>query len=179
MIIDVIGKSKHLDHEECTQMIDFMTSFLLSPVQKRHLYITQSFHQDDAVPNLDAYINVIDDAKRPKEFFIWTKPSRPYADQAKAIAHELVHMKQYHCREVCPKTGAILSAELRSLQNVASNDPYWESPAEVEAYGREVGLYNRWLTERLSRTTKEQNSLLVSSAAALAAYNLDMVAEPL
>ncbi len=55
------------------------------------------------------------------------------------IAHEMVHVKQYARRELHP------------VQNVTSTFPneikttdYWDLPWEIEAHGREVGLFVRW-----------------------------------
>ena len=49
------------------------------------------------------------------------------------LAHELVHVKQYECGEL--------------TQNSEDNIPYWDKPSEIEAYGREVGLFVTWAEE--------------------------------
>ena len=49
------------------------------------------------------------------------------------LAHELVHVKQYECGEL--------------TQNSEDNIPYWDKPSEIEAYGREVGLFITWVEE--------------------------------
>lgn len=53
------------------------------------------------------------------------------------LAHELVHVKQY---------------ELGELKQDSETDiDYWDRPSEIEAHGREVGLFIRWCEkERLS-----------------------------
>lgn len=62
-----------------------------------------------------------------------------------ALAHEMVHIKQY-------ATGELASVDLpgqRSMLwhkqnvNIHRND-YYDLPWEIEAYGREVGLFVRW-----------------------------------
>ena len=49
------------------------------------------------------------------------------------LAHDLVHVKQYECGEL--------------TQNSEDNIPYWDKPSEIEAYGREVGLFITWVEE--------------------------------
>ena len=49
------------------------------------------------------------------------------------LAHELVHVKQYEYGEL--------------TQNSEDNIPYWDKPSEIEAYGREVGLFITWVEE--------------------------------
>jgi len=81
-----------------------------------------------------------------------------------ALAHEIVHLKQY----VCGELGAERLKLMRGGKNVPTTrwmggywspkkkeDPYWDSPWEVEAYGREYGLYRRWLIELSNKSNKD------------------------
>ena len=53
------------------------------------------------------------------------------------LAHELVHVKQYYLGELD--------------QGNESEYDYWDKPSEIEAHGRETGLFIRWCEqERLS-----------------------------
>ena len=52
------------------------------------------------------------------------------------VAHEMVHVKQYVKGE---------------LVNIEEDIDYWDRPSEIEAHGREVGLFIRWCEqERLA-----------------------------
>jgi hypothetical protein len=57
------------------------------------------------------------------------------------LAHEMVHVKQY-------ATGELKFHERRNLvtfqREQYQDDEYWESLWEIEAYGREVGLYQKF-----------------------------------
>jgi hypothetical protein len=73
-------------------------------------------------------------------------------DIFKSLAHEMVHLKQYATKELSDIAiaykgkvidTAIWKGEVHKFK--AKEDPYWDAPWEVEAYGREVGLYRRWL----------------------------------
>jgi hypothetical protein len=53
------------------------------------------------------------------------------------LAHELVHVKQYVLGELD--------------QGTEDGLPYWDRPSEIEAHGREIGLFIQWAEEnRLS-----------------------------
>ena len=61
------------------------------------------------------------------------------------LAHEMVHVKQYELGELTPT-------------NEAGID-YWDKPSEIEATGREAGLFIRWCEkERLSHLAWTQLS---------------------
>jgi hypothetical protein len=55
------------------------------------------------------------------------------------IAHEMVHVKQYARRELHPTTDA-WCGKTYNPKKVS----YWDLPWEIEAHGRECGLFVRW-----------------------------------
>ena len=55
------------------------------------------------------------------------------------IAHEMVHVKQYARRELHP----VNETWCGKTYNPKTTD-YWDLPWEIEAHGREVGLFVRW-----------------------------------
>ena len=55
------------------------------------------------------------------------------------IAHEMVHVKQYARRELHPVTDTWLGKTYNPEKM-----SYWDLPWEIEAHGREVGLFVRW-----------------------------------
>lgn len=70
-----------------------------------------------------------------RDFEIDLKRSLRMRDMLTTLAHEMVHVKQYVLGEM-PET--ILEGD------------YWDRPHEVEAHGRETGLFVRWAeSERL------------------------------
>jgi hypothetical protein len=73
-------------------------------------------------------------------------------DVFKSLAHEMVHVKQYATRElsdtiVVHRGRVVDTAKWKGVEYKfkAKEDPYWDAPWELEAFGREVGLYRRWL----------------------------------
>lgn len=55
------------------------------------------------------------------------------------VAHEMVHVKQYARRELHPSNNTWMG----KTYNPAKTS-YWDLPWEIEAHGREVGLFVRW-----------------------------------
>lgn len=64
------------------------------------------------------------------EYEIDIKRSLRLRDLLTTLAHELVHVKQY---------------ELGQLNHCAEEEfDYWDKPSEIEAHGRETGLFVTW-----------------------------------
>ena len=55
------------------------------------------------------------------------------------VAHEMVHVKQYARRELNPTTEAWMGKTYNPKKI-----SYWDLPWEIEAHGREIGLFVRW-----------------------------------
>ena len=91
-----------------------------------------------------------DEHKNPRYFTIRLK-QQPIEEMIRTLGHEMVHVKQYAKNE--------LSKQLRLARGgirigskwhgefwdpKSKEDGYWDAPWEIEAYGREVGLYHKW-----------------------------------
>jgi len=55
------------------------------------------------------------------------------------IAHEMVHVKQYARRELHPVHNTWCGKTINPKKT-----SYWDLPWEIEAHGRELGLFVRW-----------------------------------
>lgn len=64
------------------------------------------------------------------EYEIDIKRSLRLRDMLTTLAHELVHVKQYELGQL--------------TQNNESDYNYWDKPSEIEAHGREIGLFITW-----------------------------------
>lgn len=83
----------------------------------------------------------IDDNHRPREFSIEINPTKARHTQLKALAHELVHVKQYMRGELKSLMATPSISKWQGKYVDEGKVSYWELPWEVEAYGREFGLY--------------------------------------
>ena len=93
-----------------------------------------------------------DEHKNPRYFTIRLKAQK-IEDMIKTLSHELVHVKQYAKNELGKEMS--LARGGKGLRIVSrwhgeywfpkgKEDGYWDAPWEIEAYGREVGLYQKW-----------------------------------
>ena len=86
------------------------------------------------------------DEQRPREFNIEINKSTRLRRMLETVAHELVHAKQFARGELywsCVKGQNRWQGEWLSNTKKAVKD-YWDNPWEIEAHGRECGLFVRW-----------------------------------
>ena len=70
----------------------------------------------------------------------------PYETMMQTLAHEMVHVKQFarnELYETSAKQGSRWRGEWFSPRQKCVKD-YWDQPWEIEAHGRECGLFVRW-----------------------------------
>ena len=94
-----------------------------------------------------------DDTRNRRWFTITLRGKRDDDDMIKTLAHEMVHVKQYAKNEMSKQLrvtkgkGFELATKWKGepWRPKSKEDGYWDSPWEIEAYGREVGLYHKWI----------------------------------
>lgn len=100
--------------------------------------IIKSFGKDDNY----GYCLPVDDGDRPREFEIEVNKKVKLRRFLETIAHEMVHVKQFARGELYESTR---QGKHRWQGYWIDRDPdYWDRPWEIEAHGREVGLFVRW-----------------------------------
>lgn len=79
-----------------------------------------------------------------RDFEIEVDSSLTLRKMLETVAHEMVHVKQYARREM--NDWAYMEDKYYKWKNkmVPANTDYWDLPWEIEANGREVGLFIRW-----------------------------------
>lgn len=150
MIVNVFGagKQRSADLEEAAQ---FFANLLMDPRMVRNLEIDV-----EVEPGLDVMGECVneDDTKNSRYFTI--RLNRNHSDDIiKTLAHEMVHVKQYAKNEL-GKQLRVSRGGLKITTQWQGNDwnpkrkedAYFDAPWEIEAYGREVGLYAKWLQHK-------------------------------
>jgi hypothetical protein len=105
--------------------------------------------------NLDAEGECVseDDHKNPRYFTIRLNRAS-IEEMIKVLGHEMVHVKQYAKNELGKELtmsrggkGVYIATRWQGefWKPKGKEDAYWDAPWEIEAYGREVGLYQKWL----------------------------------
>jgi hypothetical protein len=103
-----------------------------------------------------------DNFRNPRNFLIELQKNNERPDDlVSTLAHELVHLKQY-ARNELGNTYQIVAKKSEATKWKGSlwiagpkECQYYDSPWEIEAYGREIGLYRRWKSyKKLQKDTK-------------------------
>lgn len=84
-----------------------------------------------------------DNNDRPREFEIELDDNLSPKQTLRALAHEMVHLKQYatgQMKDMYSDQSTKWEGKIHKYVSEQTND-YWTYPWEIEAYGREVGLY--------------------------------------
>ena len=84
-----------------------------------------------------------DESSRPKEFTIELDVTYSIRDALITLAHEMVHVKQWAKGEMYEyvKPGLI---RFHKTKFDIDNIDYWDYPWEVEAFGKQLGLFIRF-----------------------------------
>ena len=84
-----------------------------------------------------------DESSRPKEFTIELDVTYSIRDALITLAHEMVHVKQWAKGEMYEylKSGLI---RFHKTKFDADNINYWDYPWEIEAFGKQLGLFVRF-----------------------------------
>jgi hypothetical protein len=112
----------------------------------------------DVVKKLDVEGECVneDETKRSRWFTITLKDA-PFNKLLETLAHELVHVKQYVRNELGIKSlvltkGGRMKFTTKWMGEVwvpkGNEDDYFDTPWEIEAFGREQGLANRYINYR-------------------------------
>lgn len=90
-----------------------------------------------------AEIDFDDRIHKPREFTITVDSTVPQRRIMESIAHEMVHLKQYAVGEMCDTDDPNVVQWKRKHVDLIKCE-YWDRPWEVEAHGKELGLFIRW-----------------------------------
>lgn len=103
-----------------------------------------------------AEIDFDDRAHKPREFTITVDSTVPLRRIMESIAHEMVHLKQYAMGEMCDTDNYDVVQWKKKNINLIEWQ-YWDRPWEIEAHGKELGLFIRWAEHHdLSKETWTQ-----------------------
>ena len=102
------------------------------------------------IPRLSQKDNVAGDCiwedsrSRPREFTIRVDSSQSLQLMLETIAHEIVHVKQFARGELQDLSSDINVCKWKGADVKCNAVDYYDLPWEIEAHGRERGLFIRW-----------------------------------
>ncbi len=136
------------DKQKLVEAAQFFAAQLMDPRMVRNLTVDIEVRKD-----LDVEGECVDEdgVRNPRWFTIGLK-SQEIEEMIKVLAHEMVHVKQHAKNElqsgvmVAARGGLKMSSRwMGQLWKPKGKEcHYYDSPWEIEAYGREVGLYHKW-----------------------------------
>ena len=104
---------------------------------------SKSLYKEDG---LLGEVDFDDSNHNPKEFTITVDSTGSKRRMMETIAHEMVHVKQYSKGELVDLSR---SNSTRWQNNIIDkNTNYWDLPWEIEAHGKELGLFIRWAEDK-------------------------------
>jgi hypothetical protein len=122
--------------------------------QKKHVHKMVEFCVKTLMPkmnNLDITVNLTKpkgamgyccETDDNRTFEIEADKSQSLRNLLETVAHEMVHVKQYARRELHPDKHVWMG------KTVNPDDVnYWDQPWEIEAHGRQLGLFIRYCEE--------------------------------
>ena len=88
-----------------------------------------------------------DDGYRSREFTIELDSTVKIRNLLITLAHEMVHVKQWAKDEMYEYTNTMGLVRFKGEKIHLEETDYWDYPWEIEAYGRELGLFTTWIQE--------------------------------
>ena len=139
MLVSIVGGNKTIRSltqslvEYCADKLNLNDSIILDIEFTNKLY-----KEDGLLGEIDFY----DNNHRPKEFTMTVDKTVSKRRIMETIAHEMVHVKQYAKGELVDLSRCGSTKWQNEVINKDTN--YWDLPWEVEAHGKELGLFIRW-----------------------------------
>lgn len=158
MQITVTGTKTTALADELKRAAEFFADLLMDPRMVRNLTL-----DIEVTKGLDVQGECVDEdgTRNPRWFTIGLK-SQKSLEMIKTLAHEMVHVKQHAKNELqggimVPTRGGLkmTSRWMGEIWKPKRKEcHYYDSPWEVEAYGKEVGLFQRyvaWVDEQCTQ----------------------------
>ena len=149
VVTGMVGKRK--EKAMLIEAAEFFAAQLMDPRMVRNLTIDL-----DVRKNLEVDGECVDEdgVRNPRWFTIGLK-RQDIDEMIKTLGHEMVHVKQHAKNELqsgvmIPTKGGLRMTSRwmgKIWKRKAREDHYFDSPWEIEAYGREVGLYQKWVAK--------------------------------
>ena len=146
MNVYITGGNKNL-RALTHSLIEYCADKLFSTNLKHKITIdvefTRTLYKEDG---LLGEVDFEDNNHRPKDFTMVVDCTGPQRRVMETIAHEMVHIKQYAKGELVDLSRC---GSTRWMENIVDkNTNYWDLPWEIEAHGKELGLFIRWAEDK-------------------------------
>lgn len=152
MRIYLRNRSPVLSQKEAKYSTSFMASLIMSRqlIENLTIYIefTENCVDADTGQQIQGDVIWLDDNAYPREFKIRINKTTRKKKQLLALAHEIVHVKQYALNEMKDTVRGPSNVKWKKEYVHENKIDYFDLPWEIEAYGRENGMYIRYLEHK-------------------------------
>lgn len=142
MRVYISGQNDKISKKEIRDAIKYYGKMLLTERLSKNIKVFVKFDEDE--PGGSA--GPIDDTTRPREFEIFINSKMGKRKQLITLAHEMVHVKQFARDEL--KYNVRRKTDKWRGEYISREVDYFDKPWEIEAFGRELGLYYRYMSQR-------------------------------
>lgn len=149
VVTGMVGKRK--EKAMLIEAAEFFAAQLMDPRMVRNLTLDIEVRS-----KLDIEGECVDEdgTKNPRWFTIGLK-KQDINEMIKVLGHEMVHVKQHAKNELATGHAVAARGGLKIYSKwmgeiwkpKGKEDAYFDAPWEIEAYGREVGLYHKWVAK--------------------------------
>lgn len=141
MKVSIKGKNPKISKEEIRYATRWMASLILSKKMMGNVSVVVDFVSERG---LKGSTECLDADYKPRNFKINVDPELSRRNQLLTLAHELVHVKQFAMGEMrYTRYTELIKWHKQTIHNEQTE--YWDLPWEIEAFGREFGMYIRYV----------------------------------
>jgi hypothetical protein len=144
MYLSTKGKPKKVPLKLCKDAIKWYGRKLLTERIYNEIEILLEFDPTLTKDNLYGCVDWNDSSSKSRDFTISMDPNLGKRNMLIVLAHEMVHVKQYAKGEL---KDFVYGTRVKFKGSIIDDNKvdYWDQPWEIEAHGREKGLYLKFL----------------------------------
>lgn len=146
MQVEVTGHRSRRYKELLAKAVEYYCSRLMSKRMCNSLDVRVVFKKKlDDDEDYEAFCEYVGKEAGIREFEIELKKGLSVRDTLTYLAHECVHVKQFATGEMKDGTVYAVTTRWKGREINEQSIDYWDLPWEIEAYGREKGLFSRFI----------------------------------
>lgn len=138
-MISAFGRCTKLCKNEARFAAGFYAQYLMGKRLAESLHIDLEFSNMTGIA--DGYCHPYECGPNPRMFEVSINTKHQRHKQLQVLAHEMVHVKQYAKNELRSDDPRSASFAGKAYKITSSLEDYLNYPWEIEAFGRERGLY--------------------------------------
>ena len=147
MKIRIIGTPQNISRRKVCKALRFYAktaTLKMSPALVETLYITVVFGR---CRGFKASLIWTDKPERAKRYRMMIRETMSHDEVLAAVAHEFVHVKQFATGQLRDYVSDpdFVRWENEAHEYIEDTEFYWFAPWEIEAYGKERGLFKMFL----------------------------------